>query len=254
MLYRIILILCLFLFANCNNYPINIKNDKKLEFKKNFINKGFTLVYDDNLYKEKIISEKIDNRSLVIFQKNLPKGTTVRITNIINKKSIIATVGNKSIYPIFNNSVITKRIFEEIEIDANEPYVEIFEILKSNSFIAKKAKTFNEEKNVADKAPIDNVSVSDLSGNKINKKRILNNYKFDYIIKIADFYFKDTALEMSKNIKERINLKKINTRKISSTSYRVFLGPYDNLKSLQKAFNSISMLEFENIEILKYEK
>ena len=112
----------------------------------------------------------------------------------------------------------------------------------------------NEEKNVADKAPIDNVSVSDLSGNKINKKRILNNYKFDYIIKIADFYFKDTALEMSKNIKERINLKKINTRKISSTSYRVFLGPYDNLKSLQKAFNSISMLEFENIEILKYEK
>lgn len=252
--YRIILILCLFLFANCINYPINVKNDKKLEFKKNFVNKGFTLVYDDNLYKDKIISKKIDNRGLVILQKNLPKGTTVRITNIINKKSIIATVGNKSIYPIFNNSVITKRIFEEIEIDPNEPYVEIFEILNSNSFIAKKAKTFEEERNVADKAPIDNVSVSDLSGNNIDKKQVLGKYKFDYIIKIADFYYRDTAHEMSKNIKEKTDLKKINTRMISSTSYRVFLGPYNNLKSLQKAFNSISILEFENIEILKYEK
>ena len=254
MLYRIILIVCLFLLSNCTNYPINLENNKNLEFKKNFINKGFTLVYEDIFFKEKVISKKIDDRSLIIFQKNLQKGTIVRITNIINKRSIIATVGEESDYPIFNNSVITKKIFEEIDIDINEPYIEIYEILNSSSFIAKKAKTFDEEKNVADKAPIDNVSVSDLSGNKINEKHVLKKNKFDYIIKIGDFYFEDTADEMSKKIKEKTILTKINTKMISSTSYRVFLGPYDNLKSLQKAFNSISILEFENIEILKHEK
>jgi len=254
MFYKVILMLCLFSFTNCVNYPINEINNKKLEFKKNFINKGFTLVYNDKLYKNKMLNEKIDIRSLIIFQKNLKKGTTVKITNMINKKSIIATVGNKSIYPIFNNSVVSKRIFEEIEIDINEPYIEIYEILNSNSFIAKKAKIFDEERNVADKAPIDNISVSDLNGNKVNKDLVLKKYKFNYIIKIADFYFKDTAFGMSESIKARTNLEKINTSKISNTSYRVFLGPYNSLKSLQSAFNSISILEFENIEILKYEK
>ena len=246
--------LCLFSFTNCVNYPINEINNKKLEFKKNFINKGFTLVYNDKLYKNKMLSEKIDIRSLIIFQKNLKKGTTVKITNMINKKSIIATVGNKSIYPIFNNSVVSKRIFEEIEIDINEPYIEIYEILNSNSFIAKKAIIFDEERNVADKAPIDNISVSDLNGNKVNKDLVLKKYKFNYIIKIADFYFKDTAFGMSESIKARTKLEKINTSKISNTSYRVFLGPYNSLTSFQSAFNSISILEFENIEILKYEK
>ena len=38
-----------------------------------FINKGFALIYNENLLKEKIISRKIDERSLIIFQKNLKK-------------------------------------------------------------------------------------------------------------------------------------------------------------------------------------
>ena len=29
------------------------------------------------------------------------------------------------------------------------------------------------------------------------------------------------------------------------------MGPFNNIKSLQKAFNDINILEFENIEIIK---
>ena len=36
-----------------------------------YINKGFALIYNKDLLKEKIISKKIDERSLIIFQKNL---------------------------------------------------------------------------------------------------------------------------------------------------------------------------------------
>ena len=38
---------------------------------------------------------------------------------------------------------------------------------------------------------------------------------------------------------------------LSKTQYRVFLGPFNNINSLQKAFNNVNILEFENIEIIK---
>ena len=43
-----------------------------------FVNKGFSLIYNDKFYNNKIISKKIDERSLVIFQKNLKKNTIVK--------------------------------------------------------------------------------------------------------------------------------------------------------------------------------
>ena len=57
-----------------------------------------------------------------------------------------------------------------LEIDELEPYVEIKELLEGSSFIAKKAKTFDEEKNVASKVPIDDIQITDLSNNE--KKKI----------------------------------------------------------------------------------
>ena len=49
---------------------------------------------------------------------------------MLNNKSIIGTVGKKSKYPLFNNSVLSIRIAEEINLNKNEPYVEILEILE----------------------------------------------------------------------------------------------------------------------------
>ncbi len=42
--------------------------------------------------------------------------------------------------------------------------------------------------------------------------------------------------------------------KVSKNKFRVFIGPYSNLKTLQKAYNSVEKLEFENIEILRHEQ
>ena len=38
---------------------------------------------------------------------------------------------------------------------------------------------------------------------------------------------------------------------ISNTNFRVYMGPFDNIKSLKKAFDDITPLNFENIEIIK---
>ena len=40
-------------------------------------------------------------------------------------------------------------------------------------------------------------------------------------------------------------------KKISSNLYRVYLGPFDNINSLQNSYNDIDILGFENIEIIK---
>ena len=130
-----ILLLFFFILASCVNTQV-VKENKQFVSKNYFSNKGFALVYSDKLKKEKIISNKIDTRSLIIFQKNLKKNTKVKITNLINQKSIIANVGKKSDYPNFYNSVISIRISEALEIDQKEPYVEIKELIENSLFVA----------------------------------------------------------------------------------------------------------------------
>ena len=237
------------LVSACTAYNIET-NETEFIHKKNFTNKGFTLVYSEDLYKNKIISKKIDHRALIIFQKNLKKGTSVKIKNILNNKTVIAKVGANSKYPLFNNSVISNRIAMEIELDHSEPYIEVIEILRNSAFIAKKVKIFDEEKKVADKAPIDTISVNNLNED-VHKTKKIEKDKFNYIIKIADFYFKDSAHNMIDRIKKETPVKNIRMLNLSKTQYRVFLGPFDNINSLQKAFNNVNILEFESIEIIK---
>ncbi|MDB9812465.1 hypothetical protein OAB74_01805 [Candidatus Pelagibacter sp.] len=215
-----------------------------------FINKGFSLIYSDKFYDNKIISKKIDERSLVIFQKNLKKNTIVKITNILNNKSIIATVGSNADYPVFNNAVLSLRIADEIEVNIYEPYIEILEILEDSVFVAKKAKTFEEEKKVANKAPVNNINISDLNIKETSTKNELSK-KFSYKIKIADFYFNDTALLLVDRIIKETKIRGVKIKKINEKKYRVYAGPFNNINSLQKSFNDISILKFENIEIIK---
>ncbi len=251
MKYNFFLILLIVFITSCtsNNYK-TVNVDPILE---KFSNNGFALIYNDKLYNDKIISKKMNERDLIIFQRNLRKGTSVKITNPFNSKTIIAKVGKKANYPSFNNSVVSIRISKELEIDINEPYIFIEEMRDNASFIAKKAKTFEEEKKVADKAPVDTISVNDLNDTDEKKIKKKINNEFKYVIKIADFYYLNTAKQMVKRIKSELNIKKTDINKINENKFRVFTGPYLSLKALQKAYNSIETLGFENIELIKYD-
>ena len=52
-------------------------------------------------------------------------------------------------------------------------------------------------------------------------------------------------------IKTENLIKNPKIQKISNKKYRVYLGPFNNINSLQKSYNDISILEFENIEIIR---
>ena len=247
--FKKILLLSFILLCGCNQ--VN-KNEKSFNFIiDRYSNTGFTLIYSDQLKKNNRISKKIDNRSLLTFHKKIKKGSFVKITNPINSKSIIAEViSNNAIFSDFYNSVITNRIAEELSLDRNEPYVDLVLISNNSSFIAKKAKTFDEEKKVAEKAPVDGITIDNL-GVVEKKETKVKKQKFLYSIKIADFYYKDSADNMINRITEETNLKNYMIKKLSKTKYRVLLGPFNDIKNLEESFNEIKSLNFENLEILK---
>ena len=223
------------------------EDDSNYIFDRDYKNQGFALIYKENLFT----GQKIDNNSLSIFHKKIKKNSFVKITNPFNDLSITAkVVSNKIEYPEFYNSVITQRIVEELSIDINEPYINLSLISNDSTFVAKKAKTYEEEKMVAEKAPVDGIIIDNLGS--VEKKDIkIIKKSFLYSIIIADFYFKDSAENMLDRIKEETNIKNPVIKKLSQTKYRVLLGPFSDIKKLEESFNEIKPLNFENLKILK---
>ena len=246
----LLLIIAFFILSACNQ---EIHKDKKINIisEQKYKNTGFALVYNNTLKKEKKISKNIEDSSLVIFHKNLRKDSFVKITNPSNQKTIIAKViSNKVKFSEFYNSVITNRIAEELSLNLDEPYIDLVLISQNSTFIAKKVKTFEAERKVAEKVPVDGIKIDNL-GTEIKKKVQSNLVKFSYSIKIADFYYKDSAESMIKRIKDETNLRNPIIEKLSNTKYRVLLGPFNDIKKIEESFNEMKSLDFENLEILK---
>ena len=192
-----------------------------------------------NVFDEDILTPKADAEKESILQ-------TDNLNNVEDNKD-----NKRKMVVTFNGEQgITKP--QDIKLDLNlaEPYVEIMSVPKNSMFVAKQAKTYDEEKQVANKAPIDGISINNLNKSKKKVKKE-SKIKFLYKIKIADFYFKKTALSMIKRINNETNVKNPKIQKISDKKYRVYLGPFTNINSLQNSFNDIKILEFENIEIIK---
>ena len=243
----IIFFICLIFLTSCDQYNLNKSTNKNLKPDKKYKNIGFSLIYNEELKLK-----KLDQRSLQIFHKTLKAKSQVKITNPINNKSLIAEIkSNRVNFSNFYNSVITNRIVETLEINKLEPYVEIVLISKNSTFIANEAKTFEEEKEVAQKAPLDGILISDL--NNSSKKKVKNklNKKFSYSIKVADFYYKKTANLMIDRIKTETSINAIKLIELSKTNYRVLIGPYNDINSLKDSFEKMNSLNFENLEILK---
>ena len=242
---NIFFILLVFFIYGCETSTKN----KSLEFipENRYQNSGFALVYNNTLTEIK----EIEPRSLMIYHKSLKKKSMVKITNPINGLSLIAEVkSNKIKFSNFYNSILSLRIADTLELDLNEPYVDIVLISKDSTFIAKKAKTFEEESVVAEKAPVDGIQINDLNEKKL-KEDTSKNKVFSYSIKVADFYYKDTAKMMLEKIKKDTLIDNIKIFKLSETKYRLLIGPFNDIKSLKNTFENMNLFEFENLEILR---
>ena len=250
--YKIICFVFFIFIISCTEKSPKFSSSKNFE---SYSNKGFALVYDDELYKKKFINKKLNDRSLLIFNNFLDYETPVKITNLLNGKYLVAKVGKNANYPFFYNSVISKRIAENLDIDSNEPYIEIKTLNQKNSFIINKAVTFEEEKVVANKVPVEGIEIKNISTNTFSTKSIKatnkNNKDFIYIIRIADLYFEDSANILKERLKNEYNISHVKIKKMSKNNYRVYKGPFYNLDSIKSEYSDIIKLNFENIEIIK---
>ena len=133
----------LLLLIGCNQYSSNQTKISNIVIENRYKNSGFSLIYNENLN----IKKKIDQRSLTIFHKSLKNKSFVKITNPLNGKSLIAEVkSNRVKFSPFYNSIITERIANDLDLNLIEPYINIILISKNSTFVAKKSKTFEEEK------------------------------------------------------------------------------------------------------------
>ena len=238
--------LIFFLFSCVEDVKLINKNN--IQVKKTFISKGFTLIYNDNLIKKKTIKKRIDGREYVILHSFLKRNTYVKIFNPINSKTVIAKVKYKTNYPIIYNSVITNRIAEELELNYEDPYVEIIEIRKNDTFIVKKAKTFDEEKNVANKAPVTDININVISNGTENTE--ISSKKNEYIINIGEYYYLDNAKIVKNRITNEANLSNIKIKKLSENKFRVYAGTYSLFNAMKDTYFAISKLGFEQLDVI----
>ena len=145
--YKVIIsIFISLLFLGCEKtISKNYKKDN-FDIENRYKNSGFALIYENDLKKIK----ELEPRSLNIYHKSLKKKSIVKITNPKNGKYLIAEVkSNRIKFSNFYNSILSLRIAEELELDFNEPFIELILVSKDSTFVAKKAKMFEEEKSVA---------------------------------------------------------------------------------------------------------
>ena len=237
------LLLILFFLTSCTvqstQYSENI-----------FSNKGFVLLYDESLIEKKLLRKPLDDRSLEIVHNTLSKGTKVRIINLLNNKSTNAIVKTKNKNLFFYNSIFSKRIFDELDISLKEPYVEISKIRENKTFIAKKSNTFDEEKNVADKVPVDEIKMDNISENKKTEKK-LNSDKKQFILIISDFYYFVSAKNLKNHLIKETKYSNFVIRKINDKKYRLLIGPFKNFNALKSVYISLNNLGFDDLNVKK---
>ena len=121
-------IIILFILTSCIGG--NTQTNKSLSYVP-YSSKGFAMLYDDNDYKKKIISKRLDPETKQVAH-NIMKGKSlVQITNPVNKKSIIIEVSKRAQYPTFYTILLTKKISDDLEIDEEYPFVEIEQKVKN---------------------------------------------------------------------------------------------------------------------------
>jgi len=236
-------ILCAFLLFSCTT------NITKLENRSPYSSKGFAFIYNDEDYNNKIIKGKLDNAELQISHSKLSNNTLLRIINPKTKDSITIKNFKKIQYPDFYKILITKKVSEELNLDLKLPLVEVIEIKKNKSFIAKKAKIFNEEKKISSNAPVMSVEISNISKEKKEKR----DFKKDqFFILIGSFYREDTAIFLKQRINKEIpkfDTNKLKIIKKSNKNINLVSGPYDTINIMKNDYFELKKFGFEDLDI-----
>ena len=211
---------------------------------------GFAYIYNESDFNEKIIKGKMNNDILQISHQNLKTGTLIKVTNQKNKESLVLKNIKRIRYPEFYKVLITEAVAQKLKLDTNLPILEIIEVKKNKSFIAKEAKTFTEEKKISSKAPVENIQISNIAKEK-SRQNIKTSEQI-YIL-LGSFYSIDTANFLKQRIIKDVpefNINKLKIKKNNIKENLVISGPYNSINSVKNDYILLKTFGFEELDII----
>jgi hypothetical protein len=151
----------------------------------------------------------------------LQKDSLIKITNKNNKISKVYKVDEqlKSTDPRI--IYLPEIVYDEISLNREFPLVLVQSMRENKSFIAKKAKTFDEEKKINKKVKIETIEVLKSDNQKDVTKKIFLDF--------GPFYYKTYSETLFRLLSLNIKNKKLIYKDYAPKNHIISIGPLKNL-------------------------
>jgi hypothetical protein len=152
---------------------------------------------------------------------HLQKDSLIKITNKNNKISKVYKVDEqlKSTDPRI--IYLPEIVYDEIRLNREFPLVLVQSMRENKSFIAKKAKTFDEEKKINKKVKIETIEVLKIDNQKVVTKKIFLDF--------GPFYYKTYSETLFRLLSLNIKNKKLIYKDYAPKNHIISIGPLKNL-------------------------
>ncbi len=237
-------ILIIFLIISCA--PSNYSSQKKNTYNST----GFAYIYNTNDFEKSFFKKNQENIILAAFHNKLRINSLIKITNPKTNDFVVLKNSKITDYPDLYKIMITRPVADKLNLQKELPFVEITEIKKNKSFVAKKTKIFKEERQIHSNAPIGTVKIDNISKTKNLKLKT----KIDKIyMVIGEFYSQKSALMLKKRIINELtnfdakNLK-LKTEKANKT--KLLSGPYSSINLMKNDYSKLKDFGFEELDII----
>ncbi len=204
---------------------------------------NFSTYENSNTYEKIGFADFTKNDDVI--HRNIAPNSKVKITNLLNKKSIVVEVDKNSNYKKEREIIIPNKYIDLLELNYILPIVKIETLRTNKTFKADTVKIFDEEKKITQNIEIKNVDIIDLSKSNSSKNNNLNKL----IIYYGDFTFKNSALDMVSLLKREI--KNLNPTVIQvNKKFRVKVATITDISEFDIFFNKIVNTKFDNYNII----
>ena len=151
----------------------------------------------------------------------LPKDSLIKITNKNNKISKVYKVDEQLKSTDSRIIYLPEIVYDEISLNREFPLVLVQSMRENKSFIAKKAKTFDEEKKINKKVKIETIEVLKIDNEKVITKKIFLDF--------GPFYYKTYSETLFRLLSLNIKNKKLIYKDYAPKNHIISIGPLKNL-------------------------
>ncbi len=151
----------------------------------------------------------------------LQKDSLIKITNKNNKISKVYKVDEQLKSTDSRIIYLPEIVYDEISLNREFPLVLVQSMRENKSFIAKKAKTFDEEKKINKKVKIETIEVLKIDNEKVVTKKIFLDF--------GPFYYKTYSETLFRLLSLNIKNKKLIYKDYAPKNHIISIGPLKNL-------------------------